>query len=117
MSPRLRQIREAVEAFAIDSGSVLNHATPRIFFGLELHANAREELLGFSPESEGHPASVIASLWRQRWLARRIQNPEILAKVSATDSATLASFFHASSRAAASPASEDPEPDFVFEAL
>jgi hypothetical protein len=113
-SPRLRQIREAVEALGIDSGSVLHHATPRIFFGLELHPHAREELLGFSPvtENEGYPASVIASLWRQRWLSRRIQNPEVLATVSATNSRTLADFFDTSGRATATPTGESPSPDF-----
>ena len=32
-SPRLRQIREAVEALGIDAVHVLHHATPRIFYG------------------------------------------------------------------------------------
>lgn len=94
-SPRLRQIREAVEALGIDSSSVLHHATPRISYVCELHPGAREELLGFSPftESKGHSASVVASLWRQRWLANRVKNPEVLTKVASTDAATLATFF------------------------
>jgi hypothetical protein len=94
-SPRLRQVREAVEALGIDSSAVLNHATPRIFYGSRLHPHADEELLGFSPttESKGHTASVIASLWRQRWLAGRIRNSDVLARVAATDARTIASFF------------------------
>jgi hypothetical protein len=82
-SPRLRQIREAMEALGIDSSSVLHHATPRMFYGCELHLGAREELLGFSPmtESRGHRASVIANLWRERWLAGRIRNPQVMERV------------------------------------
>jgi hypothetical protein len=84
-----------MDALGIDSGSVLHHATPRIFYGCELHPGARGELLGFYPftESKGHAVSVIASLWRQRWLAKRIRNPEVLSRVAATDAGTQAAFF------------------------
>lgn len=94
-SPRLRQIREAVDALGIDSTSVLHHATPRIFYGCELHPGAREELLGFSPmtESKGHQATVIANLWRERWLMGRIRNREVLEKVGATNAGSVATFF------------------------
>jgi hypothetical protein len=59
--------------------------------GCELHPGARGELLGFYPftESRGHTASVIASLWRQRWLGKRIRNPEVLSRVAATNAAEL----------------------------
>jgi hypothetical protein len=101
-SPRLRQVREAVGALGIDSSSVLNHATPRIFYGCELHPRAREELLGLYPitESNGPPASIIASLWRQRWLTNRIRNPEVLSRVAASNAQTLVNFFSASRRIA-----------------
>ena len=91
----MRQIREAVEALGIDSTSVLNHATPRIFYGCELHPHAREELLGIYPttESQGVPASTISSLWRQRWLAKRIGSSTVLQRVAGTNSQTLAAFF------------------------
>lgn len=94
-SPRLRQIREAVEALGIDSDAVLNHATPRIFYGCELHPGAIHELLGLHPvtERESLPASVIASLWRKRWLAGRINNGEILSRVAESNAQTLRSFF------------------------
>jgi hypothetical protein len=99
-SPRLRQIREAVEALGIDSSSILNHATPRIFYGCELHPRAHEELLGFYPitESKGHPGSIIANLWRQRWLATRIRNQEVLDRVATTNARTLFTFFGEANR-------------------
>lgn len=94
-SPRLRQIREAVEALGIDSNAVLNHATPRIFYGCELHPGAIDELLGLYPVTErgSVPASVIASLWRKRWLAGRINNGEVLNRVADDNAQTLQSFF------------------------
>lgn len=93
-SPRMRQIREAVESLGIDSDAVLNHATPRIFYGCELHPGAIHELLGLHPvtERESLPASVIASLWRKRWLAGRIKNDEILNRVAEGNAQTLQSF-------------------------
>jgi hypothetical protein len=94
-SPRLRQIREAVEALGIDASSVLHHATPRVFYGCELHPGAINELIGLYPatENRGHPASLIASLWRQRWLAKRIQNEDVLSAVAQGSAQTLMAFF------------------------
>jgi hypothetical protein len=94
-SPRLRQIREAVEALGINSTSVLHHATPRILYGCELHPGAIDELVGMNPPTEdyGQPASVIASLWRQRWLTGRIQSDEVLNAVATGSARTLADFF------------------------
>lgn len=99
-SPRLRQIREAVEALGIDASSVLHHATPRIFYGCELHPGAMEELLSLQPgsESRGQPASMIGSLWRQRWLTKRIQSEEVLASVADGNAQTLVDFFSANAR-------------------
>jgi hypothetical protein len=100
-SPRLRQIREAVEALGIDANSVLHHATPRIFYGCELHPGAIDELIGLYPSTENHgtPASVIASLWRQRWLAKRIQNEQVLASVAAGNAQSLVDFFSDNAKA------------------
>ena len=99
-SPRLRQIREAVEALGIDATAVLHHATPRIFYGCELHPGAIEELVGLNPSSEnrGHSASVIASLWRQRWLSKRIQNDGVLGSVAEGNAQALADFFTENAR-------------------
>jgi hypothetical protein len=94
-SPRLRQIREAVEALGIDASAVLHHATPRIFYGCELHPGAINELVGLYPatDSRGVSASVIASLWRQRWLIKRIQSENVLSRVAQANAQTLVDFF------------------------
>jgi len=83
-SPRLRQIRQALDDLGIASCDILNHATPRILYGCEIHEGAREELLGIRPltESQAASAELIADLWRRRWLANRIQSDAVLAEVA-----------------------------------
>jgi hypothetical protein len=100
-SPRLRQIREAVEALGIDADSVLHHATPRIFYGCELHPGAIDELIGLYPSTEnrGQPASVISSLWRQRWLSKRIQRQDVLDTVATGNAQGLVDFFSDNAKA------------------
>jgi hypothetical protein len=99
-SPRLRQIREAVEALGIDASAVLHHATPRIFYGCELHPGAINELVGLYPatENRGYSAGVIASLWRQRWLSKRIQNADVLSSVAQGNAQSLVDFFSENAR-------------------
>lgn len=84
-SPRLRQIRQALDDLGIESSDILNHATPRLLYSCEIHPGAREELLGMRPltESQAASAGLIAELWRRRWLANRIQNDVVLTNVAA----------------------------------
>jgi hypothetical protein len=78
-SPRLRQIREAVDALGIDSNMILNHATPRIAYGCELHPDAIQELMGFKVASKTKASRTvdIAEAWRKRWLLSRMRKPQI----------------------------------------
>lgn len=94
-SPRLRQTREALEVLGIDSSQVLHHATPRVFYGCEMHPGARTELLGLTPSTEntGPSAAVIAQLWRQRWLTGRVANAEVLDRVAASGAAQFQDTF------------------------
>lgn len=96
-SPRLRQVREAIQALGIDSSNVLHHATPRISYACELHPLAIDELIGVrSPTNGGGPtAAVLAALWRTRWLANRIRNVSVLDTVSISNARTLQDFFTA----------------------
>jgi len=78
-SPRLRQIREGLDALGIDSNSVLHHATPRLFYACELGADARAALMGMSANvAEPPTAAALARAWRRRWLDGRIRRPETL---------------------------------------
>ncbi len=73
-SPRLRQIREGLDALGIASDSVLHHATPRLFYACELGAGAKESLMGLaSSKTQSAPADAISTAWRRRWLSGRVR--------------------------------------------
>ena len=83
-SPRLRQIREGLDAIGIASDTVLNHATPRLFYACELGADARNSLMGMASEqAEPATAATIARAWRRRWLDGRARRDETLAAMAA----------------------------------
>lgn len=76
-SPRLRQIREGLDALGIKSDAILNHATPRIFYGCELIPGARDALLGLDNGDGAAPTiAVIAEAWRKRWLTKRVRREQ-----------------------------------------
>ena len=82
-SPRLRQIREGLDAIGIASDTVLHHATPRLFYACELGADARMSLMGMASEqAEPATAATIAGAWRRRWLDGRARRDETLAAMS-----------------------------------
>jgi hypothetical protein len=82
-SPRLRQIREGLDALGLESNHFLNHATPRLFCACEVEPYAREQLLGFrGPDTKEPPKlAAIAAAWRRRWLLNRIQSDDVLDRV------------------------------------
>lgn len=90
-SPRLRQIREGLDALGITSDDVLNHATPRLFYACLLNANAKEQFIGLSTRAPKRQASSdqISEAWRKRWLYSRIQSDEILDQVAARNAETI----------------------------
>jgi Domain of unknown function (DUF4338) len=78
-SPRLRQIREGLDALGIKSDAILHHATPRIFYGCELDPDARRALVGLGGCVGTAPACTdIAQAWRRRWLVNRVAREETL---------------------------------------
>jgi hypothetical protein len=83
-SPRLRQMREGLDALGLDSDTILHHATPRLFYACELGAGARDALLGLSNGGvRGESAAAISDAWRRRWLNERSRRTETLAKLQA----------------------------------
>jgi hypothetical protein len=78
-SPRLRQIREGLDALGLKSDSILHHATPRIFYVCELDPGAREGLVGLrASQSQAPSCAAIAAAWRRRWLNKRARRDESL---------------------------------------
>lgn len=90
-SPRLRQIREGLDALGIDSDDVLNHATPRLFYACTLNEDAKEQLIGLSTKKPKKQASSdqISEAWRQRWLLSRIQSDDVLDQVAVRNAETI----------------------------
>lgn len=94
-SPRLRQIREGLEALGIDSNQVLHHAARRILYACELVPSARAQLVGLPAPSTGTApgAESIAAAWRRRWLLPRSRRPETLERLQGLGSQTIAARF------------------------
>lgn len=83
-SPRLRQTRDGLAALGIDAKQILHHATPRIFYGCELHPGAIEELVGVREHSlpRGPSAQAITAAWLRRWVVGRVRSTDILNRMS-----------------------------------
>lgn len=95
-SPRLRQIREGLDALGLKSDAILHHATPRIFYGCELTPGARTALVGLGGEPVAAAASVdIAAAWRRRWLLTRIARPETLQALKSLGPTSVRASLHA----------------------
>lgn len=90
-SPRLRQIREGLDALGIESDDVLNHTTPRLFYVCALHDDARDQLIGLRTKVPRQQASSdqISEAWRRRWLYSRIQSDNILEQVANRNAETI----------------------------
>jgi hypothetical protein len=88
-SPRLRKIREGLDALDLPSEVLLNHGNPRVVYGVPLARNFREFLLGrdaspdyLLPQDEPKLRTrQIAEWWSDRWLCGRIGRPGVLEAV------------------------------------
>lgn len=78
-SPRLRQVREGLDALGVHSDQILHHATPRIFYGCELAPGACASLLTTHPRTakRAPTGAAIGEAWRRRWLLGRITNTDV----------------------------------------
>ena len=94
-SPRLRQIREGLDALGLKSDSILHHATPRIFYGCELSPGARSALLGVGASDLAAPScGDIGAAWRRRWASKRALREETLASLSRLGPASVRGSLH-----------------------
>lgn len=87
VNPKLRKIRAALDVAGLPSNVLLQHGSPRIVYGVALAENFRDVLLGVAARAEyllhdGDDArGALVNHWRERWLAGRIQNTEVLERV------------------------------------
>jgi hypothetical protein len=95
-SPRMRQIREGLDALGIKSDAILHHATPRIFYGCELSPGARSGLVGLlTPNKELPTCSNVAAAWRKRWLMSRIAREDTLDSLQSLGPTSVLASLHA----------------------
>jgi hypothetical protein len=95
-SPRLRQIREGLDALGLKSDAILHHATPRIFYGCELVPGARSSLLGLGGAAAAAASGAdVAAAWRRRWLLARVARPETLEALRRLGPTSIRASLHA----------------------
>lgn len=95
-SPRLRQIREGLDALGLKSDAILHHATPRIFYGCELGLHARDALMGLeAPEAAAPLARDLATAWRRRWVINRILRKETIDRLKGLGVTSIRASLHA----------------------
>ena len=89
VSPKLRKIRDGLDALHLPADVLLKHGRQRIVYGVPVARNIREFLLGMDDEPEyvfdldepDRSTREIGRWWAERWLGRRIQSDDILARV------------------------------------
>ena len=90
VNPRLRKIRDGLDALGLPSDVLLLHGRSRLVYGVALARNFREYLLGLEPEPDylmplqnpSASTAAVAEWWAERWLAGRIQREDVLADVA-----------------------------------
>ena len=91
-NPRLRKIRGGLDALKLPSSEFLSHGTPRLVYALNLVSNLAEYLLGMEKRpkwiadvTKGEAAcagtKAISDHWRERWMLKRVQDDEVMARV------------------------------------
>jgi hypothetical protein len=89
VSPKLRKVRDGLDALGLPADELLRHGRQRIVYGISVATNLREFLLGMEREpdyifdvmSSDQSSDEIASWWMERWLSRRIESDDVLAGV------------------------------------
>lgn len=90
VNPRLRKLRDGLDALGLSSDDLLNHGGPRLVYGVELTDNTRGYLLGLDKrpkyilgqKSPKLLSEQIAGWWARRWLLPRIEKEELLIRVA-----------------------------------
>ena len=90
VSPKLRKVREGLDALRFPTEHLLRHGRRRIVYGVSLVRNTREFLLGLedTPDylfslSGAKATAAISEWWRERWLSRRVEQDPVLEDVEA----------------------------------
>ncbi len=90
VNPRMRKIRDGLDALGLLSDEILTHGTPRIVYGVNLVGNVTDYILGISkkpkyylPRRDARRISKkISSWWLERWVWRRLKRNDTLEKIA-----------------------------------
>lgn len=90
VNPRLRKLRDGLDALGLPTDDLLNHGGPRLVYGVELTGNTHAYLLGMDKQPKfllPHKApkqatQQIVRWWMRRWLLPRIAKEGILDRVA-----------------------------------
>ncbi len=90
VSPKLRKVREGLEALRFPTEHLLRHGRRRIVYGVTLVRNTREFLLGLEDTPDylfsltgADATAAVSEWWRERWLSPRIERHHVLEEVAA----------------------------------
>lgn len=89
VSPKLRKIRDGLDALKLPTDVLLQHGRQRIVYGVPVVRNLREFLLGMDDEPEycfdmnepERSTEEIGRWWTERWLRNRIESDDVLARI------------------------------------
>lgn len=89
VSPKLRKMRDGLDALGFPTDELLQHGRRRIVYGVPLVRNLREFLVGMDQEPDylldmttpKQGTTALVRWWSERWLSRRIMNDEVLARL------------------------------------
>jgi hypothetical protein len=94
VSPRLRKIRDGLDALGFVSDVVLKHGNRRLIYGIALANNFRQILIGAAENPDyilpqrgkGNLSMLIAKYWGRRWLRPRLERrPDVIELVATLD--------------------------------
>ena len=90
VNPRLRKLRDGLDALGLPTDDLLNHGGPRLVYGVELIENTHGYLLGMDKQPQfllpqKNPKQLtqqITQWWLSRWLLARVMKEGILERVA-----------------------------------
>lgn len=89
VNPKLRKVRDGLDRLGWPSNNLLQHHRQRIVYGVSLVSNLLPYLLEIDARprylfrrSLRHDVDRIALWWNERWLSKRVESDDVLAKVA-----------------------------------
>jgi hypothetical protein len=82
---RMRVIRTASALLGFDTDFLLRHSFQRNIYAIPLASNFKEFLCGINSKLHcyNYPLSTLVNYWRERWLSKRKDNPDVKNNVMA----------------------------------